>query len=293
MSTVGTFAKRALRDALRRGGAAAELGRLSDQEIDEAVSTAPFLQDAIRKKLGAKQEARAAAFKRRAALLASAASEIPPLVKRSEETQAAADQARTTLLEKRKEADAAATAVMTAEYRWRSGVAAIDGELEASADPAIEQALERLQREYESLRCAVEIHIDLRGPNTPFRRNGATSSSEPSHYERRNSELRRLALASHTIQAMTYTLLEGAALVAAIERVDAAAHLGETQVDDTKVEADKHSDALERIRPATHPADRQLEAEVRVVAKLLPDDRAELLLGELTVRERPAGPIGG
>jgi hypothetical protein len=213
MNAVLVATAREIRSALRRAGAAAQLGGIAPEEMLRLVSESDFVRDILTREQSKREALRKQLVARHAAAPTKASKELELLVKARDAARVKLEEADAARLAAQNAAVSAQVALSAAEHSLRNEVGGIEMELERTADPAINAVVARLEEEFQGAR-GVDVF------SRPSRFVPAPTSKLPEH-EQRSAYMEGLLNAAQEADRLKFSALAGEELLAALARIEA------------------------------------------------------------------------
>lgn len=214
MNAVLAAAAREIRSALRRAGAAVQLGGVPPEEMLRLIGESDVVQGIIARERDKRQTLREQLVARHASAPAKAAKELESLVKARDAARATLEEADAARLAAQNAAVAAQVTLSAAECGLRNEVGAIEMELERTADPTIYVVVARLEQEFQDAR-ALDVH------SRPRRFAPEPTSKVPEH-EQRGAYFEGLLSAALNADRLKLTALAGEELHTALARIESS-----------------------------------------------------------------------
>jgi hypothetical protein len=219
VNAVTKIARREVSAALRRVGAAVDIGGLTDRELLELIRGSPLPGQLLGAAHAARQERRADLVARRDRERAATERNCAVLQQKCRDAQAAVAAKQTELDTAVRAASDARHELMSRDMRGRNFVSAIDVELELSASEAINAFVARMDAEWQSLRNRGALVV-YGGSGHPA---DVAQDRQESIQQNQDVSLRMEGLRAAAAKAaeLRLTALDGEPLLAALADIEA------------------------------------------------------------------------
>jgi hypothetical protein len=214
MNAVVAAVAREIRLALRRAGAAAQLGGVTPEEFVRLLGESDVGHEIVARALSEQQTLREQLVARRASAPGKTAKELESLTKARDAARTKFEEADAARLAAQNAAVTAQIALSAAECSLRNEVGYIETELERTADPMIDAVVARLDQEFQGARA-----IDVRSRPSCF---APDPKSRVPEHEQRGAYFEGLQSAALHADRLKLTALAGEELVTALARIESS-----------------------------------------------------------------------